>query len=571
MNLRRFLLSIESHLFKKEGALFRRVIPASYYARIHRNVRSAFLRWDARKYQSWIRERVQKRKALYNGPMEPGLVSVVTAVWDGSPIHYLKLLSDSLEPQMQECAGEWVILDNGCSKPELRRFLAMLDEKHWIRVIRAEENLGIVRGLRYCLEQARHRYILAVDGDDWLYPDCIRVVQWHIQKNNYPALLYTDEDKVIEDRPVQPYLKPGWDPVLLLNSAYIAHLGVIDREKALSLGAYTDAGAEGSPDWDLFIRFLLAGHIAVHIPEVVYSWRMHPQSTAADRDAKSYIHSSQQAVLNRYLQAQRDAEKYSLTYNPLCGGSPDWWIRRRHENPRPLATIVLGNGTGNREATRLSSEADYPILKTVPVAMTSSPQSLLPLATELAKVDGLIHFLAEDVAIEDFDWAWDVITLSEFHPDAVVIGGRIQNKKGLITDAGRYLGFGGDCGCPDRGRPVYDPGYFTQMWKQRSVSAVPIQFSVIRASFLVDLLQNLHPAATLRYFGAWAGAYALRTGKRVIYSPFLSGVSDTDWESLVDPAEKKVFAEANSDIIPDRRFYSVHLSLDQHRPYQLAE
>jgi O-antigen biosynthesis protein len=42
---------------------------------------------------------------------------------------------------------------------------------------------------------------------------------------------------------------------------------------------------------------------AVHIPEVVYSWRMHPESTADDAGSKPYIHSSQKAVLHRYLDA----------------------------------------------------------------------------------------------------------------------------------------------------------------------------------------------------------------------------------------------------------------------------
>ncbi len=117
-------------------------------------------------------------------------------------------------------------------------------------------------------------YILAVDSDDWLYPDCLQIVTWSIQHHNYAPIFYTDEDKLIGDHAVQPYLKPSFDPVLLLNSAYIAHLGVIDRKLALEHGAYADKQTEGSPDWDLFTRFYVAGISAIHIPEVVYSWRM---------------------------------------------------------------------------------------------------------------------------------------------------------------------------------------------------------------------------------------------------------------------------------------------------------
>jgi hypothetical protein len=89
------------------------------------------------------------------------------------------------------------------------------------------------------------------------------------------------------------------------------------------------------------------------------------------------------------------------------------------------------------------------------------------------------------------------------------------------------------------------------------------QFAVMRASFLNDLLAQVPESASLSFLGAWAGALALRTGKRVVYSPFLSGVSDLDWETLIDPAERSLFERENQDIIPDRRFYSQNLSLEK--------
>jgi hypothetical protein len=77
---------------------------------------------------------------------------------------------------------------------------------------------------------------------------------------------------------------------------------------------------------------------------------------------------------------------------------------------------------------------------------------------------------------------------------------------------------------------------------------------------LAELMDTLPEQASLAFLGAWAGARALRTGKRVVYSPFLSGVSDLDWGSLADTSEVKLFQEMNRDIIPDRRFYSPHFS-----------
>jgi hypothetical protein len=406
--------------------------------------------------------------------------------------------------------------------------------------------------------------VLPVDADDNLYPDALQVVSHYVYSRGFPALLYTDEDKVIGSRSFQPYLKPDWDPVLALNSAYIAHLGIIDREKALELGAYSDPRTEGSPDWDVFIRFMIAGYTPVHIAEVLYSWRAHARSTADDAAYKPYVHSSQKAVLQRFLDARPDATNFTVENSPLLEGAAHWYFSRKHGDPRPFASIVLTKSERS-SADRPGPVGDYPMVMNVALSITSEVAALEKPTREMAHADGFLVFMDDAMEIDratgSAQWAWDALGLFELHSDIVMVGSRIRNRKGIITDAGRYFGYGGACGCPNRGRSVLDPGYFTQMWKQRSVSAVSTQFAVVKASFLLDLLESLPSGASVPFLGAWAGAQAARTGKRVVYSPFLSAVSDLDWESLVGRDEEKLFAEVNKDLIPDRRFYSRHLSL----------
>jgi glycosyltransferase involved in cell wall biosynthesis len=520
---------------------------------------------DAREYRLWIKERIAQRQTIYTDALEPGLLSVLTPVWNRSPVRYLKKLAESVTAQNREGACEWVILDNGCMSASLRSCLADLRAYKWVKLYRVEANIGITAGLRYCLEHAQGRYILPVDADDYLYPDAFQVVTSFLRQERYPPLLYTDEDKVIGTRFFQPYLKPDWDPVLFLNSAYIAHLGVIDREKALELGAYSDSRTEGSPDWDLFVRFMVAGYAPAHIPEVLYSWRVHAHSTADDAAIKPYVHSSQKAALQRFLDRQPNAEKFGIEYSPLLGGAAHWHFSRQHSDPRPLVSTILTSGA---ESNGNQCIGDYPELKRVSVAIDSKIECLAPLATELAEGGGFLHLIGGDVEIDDCEWAWEALALFELHPDTVMIGGLIRNTRGIITEGGRYFGFGGACGCPDRGRSSLDPGYFGQIWKQRSVSAVSSQFAVIKASFLLELLAHLPAGASLPFVGAWAGAHAIRSGKRIVYSPFLSGVSDLDWDSLILPSERERFLDVNKDLIPDRRFYSRWLSLE--KPFALG-
>ena len=60
------------------------------------------------------------------------------------------------------------------------------------------------------------------------------------------------------------------------------------REQALRLGVYWNPAQEGCHDWKLF-RFARAGLPPVHVPEILYSWRMHDASTAANVNAKDFV------------------------------------------------------------------------------------------------------------------------------------------------------------------------------------------------------------------------------------------------------------------------------------------
>jgi glycosyltransferase involved in cell wall biosynthesis len=562
---RTIALKLEFHLFKKERAWLRGVMPAKAQANLRRRLRAKYLVWDAREYHAWLHRRLAERKILYACELEKGLLSILTPVWEGTPLPYFRLLAESLIQQNKSAAAEWVILDNGCQNAGILDYLGTLKQHPWILVRRSSTNAGIIGGLRLCLESASGRYVLPVDSDDWLYPDCLQIVTWWIRNKGFPPILYSDEDKVIGAQAVQPYVKPDFDPVLLLNSAYIAHLGVIDRKFALECGAYTDKNTEGSADWDLFTRFLLAGKQAVHIPEIVYSWRMHPESTADDAGSKPYIHSSQKAVLQRYLDASGLANKFDVEYSPLLKGSADWWLHRRAIDPWPATLVSLKTG-----AKPAIQQLDYPDIRRLSLSADATLQALDELVSHDAQAaDHLVCLLADDLEVDRADWLWEAVGLFERYADTVMVGGHIRDGANVTMAAGYVLGFGDGCRCPDRGRPAVDPGYFTQMLKQRSVSAVSSQFAVLRASFVRELAKE-SPAASLASLGAWAGAYALRTAKRVIYSPFLSGVSKVDWDAMPKPSETADFVRENADAMPDSRFYPSALGMQPGQSYRLV-
>jgi len=517
-------------------------------------------------YARYMRTALADRKHLYPAQQEAGLLSFVTTVWNTPPA-FLEVLARSVEAQEGGALFEWYILDNGCTRPDVLQFLAKLAERPYVRLERVEENLGIIGGMRYCLERAKGRYILPLDSDDYLTPDCVRIVTWHLQKNGYPALAYSDEDKLLGAAVSGPYLKPDWDPVLFANSCYIAHLCAIDREKALALEAYTDPGAEGSHDWDTFTRFALAGHKPVHVPEVLYSWRLHNQSTAANINSKPIVFDSQRTVLARFLKGHKLGKRFELIKSPLFGGTPDWWLRRRRVSAPGVTTVLVSKDDERRKVDlKVPKGVDHTVVR---MKLSDGVDALAEHARVAVAEGRLLHIAADELTLDSDEWFHEAVGHFELFPDTVVVGGRLHSYRHILA-AGLYFGFGRGCDCPDQGRPLSDPGYAAQLWKQHSVSAVSSMHAVLKPEFLLKTLEETRAwDPSIALLGAWLGASARRHDRRVVYSPFVSAETTVDWDCLVEGQETLRFASYVADLAPERQLLSADLSLTAGAAYQV--
>jgi hypothetical protein len=288
---------------------------------------------------------------------------------------------------------------------------------------------------------------------------------------------------------------------------------------------------------------------------------MHSSSTAEDAHSKSYIMTSQQAVLSNFLNAKCMEERFSIDNSPFFPGAPHWHFVRRHTSPKPIRCVILTRGTTSH--SKADASHAYGATTAISVDIASDPRSLSSLASDAASRDELLCFVSADLVIDNKNQGWEAVGLIELFPDTVMIGGRIRNAAGEILEAGLQLGYAGFCGSPDGGRKGADPGYFGQVWKQRSVGAVSLQCAVIRPAFLLEALAELTPGASLPGLGAWLGAHALRKGQRVVYTPFLGGVSNGTFDQLIGNPERALFMSVNIDILPDRRYYPRPFSLEK--------
>jgi len=510
-------------------------------------------------YESYRRACLARRRHEGEYRQEPGLLTFVTSAYNTDPV-FLEELGSSVFLQDGGMQFEWLILDNGSTNENTCRALQELARHPSVRLERVEQNLGIIGGMRFCLEHARGRYILPLDSDDLIEPDCVHVLTRFIKDNDYPQLLYTDEDKLDAGRFGSPYFKPDWDPVLFLHSCYIAHLCAIDRARAIELGLYSDKGAEGCHDWDSFIRFMNAGQVPCHIPEELYSWRIHSESTSGNIASKSYITESHRSTLQRFLN-HSGVPNIELVNSPLFGCNVDWWFRRKRVDPQAMQTIIVGINDGAKGPTSEGAGTPLPLL-------LNPGSGISELATLIKHVDSeLIHICWQGVVPDDDEWQWDAMALLELFPDTVMVGGILHNGS-KIVDGPRVFGFGDGFDCPDSGGLLADPGYGARMWKPHTVSAVSTAHCVIKTAFLMQCMDELlEEDVSIEMLGPWLGAQALEAGNRVVYSPFMRARAGERHENNISQYAKEHFLSRFWSRIPDRRVYSPRLGLDRAKAY----
>lgn len=560
-----------------------------------RTLRDWVVKWFPQlRYPWWIARRVHDRRKQYSPPKVDKLFSLLTPVFN-TPPRFLRELAECILDQDYPWF-EWVVVDNGSTSAEARTLLRRLTFDPRVKLVPLTANRGIMAGTRAALEHACGRYILPVDHDDRLYPDALRIMAYHLHEHHYPAAAYSDEDKLLPGgRAGKPFCKPDWDPLLLLNCGYVAHLSAVDREAALELECYTDPQAEGCPDWDAFLRLARAGHAPVHVPEILYSWRMHADSTADPYSrAKPYTIASQHHALTQHLWQLNLDDRLTMRSNPLVPHAGLWRVARRQVSPTPPIHVLHIDSSTDGHATphaRSESADDAPDSfqrsegERAPRSATASAWSettypelrhrliawneLVP-AVQDRPDSSLIAIVHGNLAPLCADWPWETLGLFELFDDLAIVGGRIIGADGRVQSAGEVFGMAGLIGSPCRGWPAATPRRHGMLLCQRTVSAVDGRFFVARAGFLASVLRD-RGAIRPDMLSAWLAAAARARGLRIAYSPHILAQAGAPAPVGAQSEEEMWdFLRAQWPLLADDPYYSPFCSLRAGHGWELA-
>jgi len=189
---------------------------------------------------------------------------------------------------------------------ELRKYF---ENEPRIKYKLLEKNAGISGNTNEALKLATGDYIGLLDHDDVIPVFALFEIVKTINENSEVDFIYTDEDKIEEvvGNRCDPHFKPDFAPDTLACHNYITHFVIMKKELMDKIGGFRDE-YNGAQDFDLVLRASELTNNIVHIPKVLYHWRIHNESTAKVSDAKPYAYESgKRAAMDHQIRLGRKA------------------------------------------------------------------------------------------------------------------------------------------------------------------------------------------------------------------------------------------------------------------------
>lgn len=239
----------------------------------------------------------------------PVIFSIVVPAYETKE-KFLKVLIHSLLDQTYPY-WELVIADASSTSKVKKQCESYEDGR--IRYVALEKNDGISGNTNQGLDTATGDYIGLLDHDDYLTPDALyemaKAIEVGKEQNREYGLLYSDEDKCDENGQhfYEPHFKTDFNLDMFLTNNYICHFCVMKKELMQKLKFRKEY--DGAQDYDIFLRAvgelweknLKVEENICHIPKVLYHWRCHNDSTAANPQSKAYAYDAGKRALQDFI------------------------------------------------------------------------------------------------------------------------------------------------------------------------------------------------------------------------------------------------------------------------------
>jgi glycosyltransferase involved in cell wall biosynthesis len=444
-------------------------------------------------------------------PRKP-IVSVILPVYN-PPSVFLREAIDSVLTQAYP-GWQLCIADDGSTQSETRPVLeeyAAGDPR--IRIVWHSTNRGIVAASNSALALASGDFVAFLDQDDVLTPDALYEIAALINRQPRADMIYSDEDKIDDEGKLSgPVFKPDWCPDSFLSRMYTCHLSAYRRLLVEQLGGFRD-GYDGGQSYDLVLRLTEVTGEIHHIPKVLYHWRMHQGSTAADATQKLFVYEADKRALQDAI--DRRGEPGQVVRVP--GELGFYVVRYQIREMKRVSIIIPSKDHGDVLDNCLESifsRSTYPSFEVVLVDNGSTelraqevveawvarePERFRPYRLDIpfnfstlcnegvkrARGDFLL-FLNNDTEVITADWIEAMVEQAQ-RPSIGAVGALLLYEDGTIQHAGAILGLGGLAAHSHRGYPSTSPGYMSQIITMNNYLSVAGSCLMIRRALFEEV------------------------------------------------------------------------------------
>ncbi|AHG42571.1 glycosyl transferase family 2 [Pseudomonas syringae CC1557] len=473
---------------------------------------------DRHDYSRWVQyydtlgdAEISRINEHMNRWVEYPLISIIMPVYN-PPLDLLREAVDSVRAQLYT-NWELCLADDASTNPAVIEYLKSLKaQDKRIKVVFRGSNGHISQASNSALEVAKGVFVALMDNDDLLPAHALYWVARTIRENPEVGVIYSDEDKIDTDgNRSAPYFKSDWNEFLFRSQNMICHLGAYRRDLVNEVGQFR-TGFEGAQDYDLALRCVekLRSDQIIHIPRVLYHWRIHAGSTAMAGDEKPYAALAGVKALDEHLQRKGGVGttellptgQYRVHYNlpetlPLVTlviptRNAHALVKQCIDSIQNLTTyknyeiILIDNGSDDPESLEYFAKIDQE--DNIRVLRDDGPFNYSALNNGAVRIANgeLIGLINNDIEVITPEWLGEMVSIA-LQPKVGAVGARLWYPDNRLQHGGVVVGIGGVAGHAHKYLPKGAHGYFCRAELIQEFSAVTAACLIIKKSIFDEV------------------------------------------------------------------------------------
>ena len=456
-------------------------------------------------YEAYVPDEQTLEKQRKQKFSQSPLISIAVPAYK-TPGVFLRQMLDSVRTQTY---GNWELCIANASPGEeemgkILREYAKKDPR--IRWMDLKENLGISENTNAAFAMAQGEFVGLLDHDDLLAPNALYEVVKAINETKDVDVVYTDEDKVTADlsEHFQPHFKPDFNLDLLRSNNYICHFFVVRRSILAQTGGFRKE-FDGAQDHDLIFRCTEQAREIAHVPEILYHWRTHRESTADNPASKMYAYDAGKRAIEAHL--ARMQVQGTVSHTPDYG-----FFRVKYPvQGSPLVSVIIPNKDETetlRSCIRsLKENTTYKNLEILIIENNSTTKEIFSYYKELSREENIrifnwkkefnysainnfgarkargeyLLFLNNDIQVITPDWMEEMLGVCQ-REEVGAAGAKLIYPDNTIQHAGCVIGIGGIAGHMFVDMPAERSGYLHKASLLQDMSAVTAACMMIKRS-----------------------------------------------------------------------------------------